>query len=238
MSLPKIIAPEYEVKLFSVKQPVRFRPYLVKEEKLLLMAQNGNDPKEIENAVRQIARNCTFDKINADTLPSFDLEYLFLQLRGKSVNNIIELRLVCQNPVASTTEQKTCGALIQKDIDIDDIKLTVPDGHTDLIALSDSITVQMKYPTATVESDQLLELLPHCIKLVMQKVISDATAVYEVTNVEEAKEFVDNLTVAQVDKLRVFFDTMPHMEYTFTFQCNKCGYEEPITLKGLQDFFG
>src|SRR5579872_1444765 len=99
MSLPVIVTPDYECKLVSLPKPIKIRPYLVKEEKLLLMAQQGGDSTEIENAVKQIIRNCTNNMVNPDKLPTFDIEYLFLQLRAKSVNDIVETRFECQNMV-------------------------------------------------------------------------------------------------------------------------------------------
>ena len=252
MALPTIVAPEHEIKLVSIPKPVTFRPYLVKEEKLLLMAQAGEDQKEIEKAVKQIIRNCTNGAVNVDKLPPFDLEYLFLQLRAKSVNNVIESQFECQNLVQIVrgvrdgevsadgviSDKQRCGTLVPIVINIDDIKLVVPEGHTNRVMLTEEIGVIMKYPATGVVTEtnaDLVAILADSIESVFNK----DGEVWEVA-AEEPKavaEFVENLSVGQVDKLRPFFETMPKLSYTFTFKCPKCKYEEEVTLSGLMDFF-
>src|SRR5690349_19379076 len=133
--LPKLIAPEHEVKLFSLPKPVKFRPYLVKEEKLFLMAQQSDDPKDVENTVRQVIRNCTYDGVNVDTLPTFDLEYLFLQLRARSVSNKVEVAFICVNEA----DREPCKTRVPLTVSLDDVKLVVPDGHTNKFWLTDDI---------------------------------------------------------------------------------------------------
>lgn len=234
--LPVITTPTYEIKLFSQPRPIQFRPYLVKEEKLLLMAQHGEDRKEIEGAVRQLIRNCTFDKVNPDALPTFDVEYLFLQLRAKSVNNVIEVKFKCQNLV----NQQACDALVPVAINIDDIKLTVPPDHTNKIWLNDQIGVVLMYPTTTLPDAandvyDMTTILPACL----QQVFTKDGHTYEVQEQppEDVKQFIESLTLAQVEKIRTFFDTMPHLAYTFTFTCPRCQYTDEVTLRGLLDFF-
>lgn len=233
MSLPTLVVPTFPVKLFSEKQPIDVRPYLVKEEKLLMIAQQGEDPKEVEAAVRQIIKNCTDNKINLATLPSFDLEYLFLQLRAKSVNNVVNLRYRCTHKVG----EKPCGNIVPVDIDINDIKLTVPEGHTNKIMLSDELGVLLKYPTgdSLTEGQDVSSALP----LVLAQIFTKDGTVYEVSEAspEEITKFVESLTIPQIEKLKTFFDTMPHLEYSFEFACEKCGYKDTLVLRGLQDFF-
>lgn len=243
--IPKIAVPEFEVKLLSQKAPTKFRPYLVKEEKLLLMAQQSKDPKEIEGAVRSIIDACTFSKINPYTLPPFDLEYLFLQLRARSVNNVVEINFICQHDLTDTTTgtfTKKCGCPVPVSVNLDDIKLVVPEGHTNLFWLTDDIGVTLKYPTAEVYEKVLsggealiVELLPS----VLETIFTKSGEVTEIAAAEpnEVKEFVESLQLTQLDKVRVFFDTMPRLEHTVQFKCPKCSYEENITLTGLQDFF-
>lgn len=245
MSLPTLVAPEYTIKLFSQKQPIKYRPYLVKEEKLLLMAQQANDPKEIEAVVKQIVRNCTFDKIDVDALPTFDLEFLFLQLRARSVNSVIEVNFTCQNKLSETAlneKEDRCGAHVPVEIAIDDIQLTTPDGHTNTFWVSDDIGVTLRYPNASMlelfESDkpeQLLELLAWCLETVYTK----SGDVFEVKELPEAetRTFVESLTLNQVAVFQKFFETMPRLAHSFPFKCPKCGYEEQVTLSGLMDFF-
>ena len=147
MSLPQIVTPEYTLQLNSIKDPVRYRPYLVREEKIFLTAKESGDPKDIEMSIRQVLKNCTFGEIDIDALPSFDMEYLFLQLRGKSVNNIVTVKYQCQN-IVRTEDERTdaddtgrCGALNPVSVPLDDIKVVVPDGHTNIIAINDDITI-------------------------------------------------------------------------------------------------
>lgn len=238
--LPKIIAPEHDLKLFSLKKPIKFRPYLVKEEKLFLTAQQSGDTKDVENAVKQVAKNCTFDKVNIDALPSFDLEYLFLQLRARSVSNRVDVSFVCHNAVTSTTGEGECGATVPCPVNLDDVKLIIPEGHTDTFMLTDDIGVTMRYPTTDIltplgEDPDIISLLSACIATVFTK-DGDVTEVSEQPK-EQVLDFVGGLTLAQTDKLRAFFDTMPRLEYKLQFVCPKCGHTEEVTLSGLLDFF-
>lgn len=243
MALPNIVVQEHEVKLFSQPKPVRFRPYLVKEEKILLMAQQSNDPAEVSRAAKQVIENCTFGALNMTKLPTFDVEYMFIQLRAKSVNNIVTLNFECRNTVAeSKAPDGLCHHNVPVTIDLDAIKLTVPEGHTNRVWLTDDVGVILNYPSAELfeaytvkEEVDVVDLLAACLKTVFTK----DGEVHEVTEQtpEEVKTFVERLSLPQIEKLRVFFDTMPHLAHTFTFKCDQCGYEEEVTLSGLMDFF-
>lgn len=240
MSLPVIIAPEDLIKLWSIKKPVRIRPYLVGEEKLLLMAQQANDPKEVEKAVKQIIRRCTFDEVNPETLPSFDIEWLFLQLRARSVNNVIEGNFRCQNLTTVTNEvpvrPKPCGTPVKILIDIANIKMTVPEGHTNKIWLTDKIGITLKYPTAETGTG---EIFTDKLASFLDTVFTADGTVTEVSEEPPADvtRWVETLSLSQVGKIKTFFETMPRLFYTFNFLCPKCGYTEDITLQGLTDFF-
>lgn len=236
MALPKIAIPEYTVKLFSKKDPVKYRPYLVGEEKLLMMAMTGSDAKDVEAAVQQLIRECTFGAIDPTKLPSFDVEYLFLVLRSKSVNNVVDTKYRCLNKVTTDGIELECGGMVPVQINLDDIHLKVPEGHTDLVWLTDDMGIQMQYPVGAVDEQTDLEtLLPLCIKSVVTK----AGDVYELADQSKAEvdEFIKSLTMPMVNKLNVFFDTMPRLEHTFDFKCSTCGYSELVTLRGLMDFF-
>jgi hypothetical protein len=220
----------------------------VREEKIFLTAKESGDPKDIESAIRQVLKNCTFGDIDVDALPSFDLEYLFLQLRGKSVNNIVEIKYQCQNMLRTgderTDEDDTgrCGAI---SVPLDDIVITVPDAHTNIIKVNDDITIEFQYPTThmlqqvmsgkkeTVASST--EVLIACIKSIVEK---DGT-VHESrdSTPAELQEFVDSLTLQQLERVQAFFNTMPTITYDATFNCATCGYTEPLRFEGLQDFF-
>lgn len=236
--LPKVNAPIYDVKLLSLREPVKYRPYLVKEEKLLLMAQQSEDPKEVESAVAQIIRNCTFDKVNALTLPSFDMELLFLQLRARSVNNIIEVNFRCERE----HEGAKCGQSVKLDIAIDDIKLTIPEGHTNTLWLTDDLGVTMKYPTAALFDLYQQSTDPHLVEVLSKTLDTIFTKTGEVHEVKDANpgevtEFIESLNLHQVETIRGFFQSMPRLEHSVNFKCPKCKYEETIVLRGLQDFF-
>jgi hypothetical protein len=248
MSLPSLVIPTYEVKLLTVSKPVTFRPYLVKEEKILLIAQQSEDPKEVERAVKQIATNCTDGTVNVDKLASFDLEYLYLQLRAKSVNNVLDIQYECKNKRPETLppdlvhKDGLCHALVPITIKLDEIQVVVPEGHTNTIMLDDKIGVTLKYPTAdsyailSREGADVFDLLGSCL----ETVFTASGEVHEIaeSSPAELQAFVESLTVPQVDKIKRFFETMPSLSHTFTFACSKCGYTEEITLRGLQDFFG
>jgi hypothetical protein len=244
MSLPVLAIPEDTIDLWSVKTPVTIRPYLVGEEKLLLMAQQTENAEEVKKAVKQIIRRCTFDAVNPDTLPSFDIEWLFLQLRSRSVSNIIESNFRCQNPVlkaGTTTEtadapMEPCNNLVKVRIDINDIKMTVPEGHTNKIMLDDTLGITMKYPTADVPDTTDVTVL---LQAYLDTVFTAAGEVTEISQQTPADvmAWIDTLSLAHVQKIQQFFLTMPRLTHTFTFKCSKCGYSEDITLQGLMDFF-
>jgi hypothetical protein len=247
MSLPVIAIPEDTITLWSSpNKPTRIRPYLVGEEKLLLIAQQTEDPEEVKKAVKQIIRRCTFNGVNPDTLPSFDIEWLFLQLRSRSVSNIIESNFRCQNPVANEgtavggqpVEGLThpCGAAVKIRININDIKMTVPEGHTNKVMLTDTLGVTLKYPTSDVPDSTDITVL---LQTYLETVFTTDGTVTEVSEQSPADvaAWIDTLSLDMVKKIQNFFLTMPQLSYTFTFKCEKCGYTEDIVLRGLMDFF-
>lgn len=247
MSFPSVVTPVHHVKLYSIKEPVQFRPYLVKEEKILLMAQQGGDVKEVDAAVRQIITACTFDKVNVNALPTFDLEMMMLQLRARSVNNLIELHYECQNPVPSTASETgtgPCGAPVEIAFNVDEVKLTAIDGHTNKIMLSDDLGVIMDYPNVDLmqeleaaESDpaKMITVIAKCLKMVFTKAGDTHEAKDE--PVEAAEKFIGELQISQLAKIRAFFETMPRLTHTLKFECPTCKHSEDIVLSGLMDFF-
>jgi len=251
MSLPTLNVPTDTVKLYSQPKPTTVRPYLVGEEKILLMAQAAleQDPKskEVEKAVRDIINRCTFGAVGMDTLPVFDVTYLFLKLRAMSLNNVIESNFRCKAqvpvPVPPSQGEQTgdCNTLVKINIDINDIKLTVPPGHTNKVMLSKDLGVQLKYPTATVyEEAQKASDLSDVIKACLDKVYTPSGEVWEITqeSAKDVQDFIDQISLQNITDIRdKFFDTMPRLEYTFTFKCPKCGWTEDVTLRELEDFF-
>ncbi len=246
MSLPTLAIPEDTITLWSIKTPITIRPYLVGEEKLLLMAQQTENADEVKKAVKQVIQRCTFDAVNPNTLPSFDIEWLFLQLRSRSVSNIIESSFHCQNPVpnvgtavsgeAVEGETHPCGNLVKVRIDINDIKMTVPEGHSNKIMLTDTLGITLKYPTADVPDNMDITTM---LQSYLDTIFTAAGAVTEVSEqpADEVVAWIDKLSLAQVQKIQQFFLTMPRLTHTFVFKCEKCGYTEDVTLQGLMDFF-
>ena len=251
MALPKIVTPEYSIQLKSVMTPVRFRPYLVKEEKLFLTAKESNDPKEIERAILQVIKNCTFGEVDVDSLPTFDVEYLFLQLRAKSVNNNIELRYECRNTLRdksqreSETDDGRCHNTVTLKVDLNEIAITTDDAHASTVTLQSGLLVEMAYPSMKVvqsiqaldgaAADQVTKMLIASMKTITA---AEGTA-YEVRDYSDAErlEFVDGLPVEDLRSFEAFFTTMPAVRSEVPFHCDKCEHDETITLQGLTAFF-
>jgi hypothetical protein len=219
----------------------------VKEEKIFLTAKQSEDANEIANAVLQIIRNCTFGAIDVESLPAFDVEFLFLQLRAKSVNNVIEMNFECRNFVRelATSEQddRRCHSLVKVPINLDEIVVSTPDGHNKFIMLLNGLLLEMKYPSLALmetfvgqtEINAWIPFIAMCIRSITD---SEGT-VYEAKDYtqDELVEFVENMGVADLEEVQRFFATMPSVAHSVTFKCNKCNYEEAITLRGLETFF-
>ena len=233
MALPKIDKPLFEMAIPSQNRMVKFRPFLVKEEKILLMAQQSGSEKEIVLAIKQILQNCVADdKFDVDDLATFDLEYMFVKLRARSVNNVIKLSY------EDLEDQKTYDF----EVDLDDIDIIKNPEHTNKIKINDEVGIIMKYPSITLidsvpETDDPLVVVDHLIKSCIDK-IYDADNVYVAKEQppEELREFIDNLDVQTYDKIRQFFDTLPRMHYEIKYE-NSLGNERVIELNKLSDFF-
>jgi hypothetical protein len=242
--LPKIDVPIYNVELPLTKKKIRYRPFLVKEEKLLMMAMETDDFKGVMTTIKQVANNCILDDIDIDELPVTDIEFLFLQLRARSVGEVIELNYKCNNTVKDEDgAEKTCNHVVKLDLNIFDIKPTHNPNHTNKIELSKDLGIVMRYPTfESVEQiedvgdvEKVFSILTTCIDY-----IYDADNIYYSKDVtrEELTEFIDSMSRDQFDKVKVFFDTMPSLKKNVDFKCGKCGYSENIEVEGLQNFFG
>jgi len=233
MALPKIATPFHEMELPSTGETIKYRPFLVKEEKLLLMAMEGNSQVEIANVMKQIITNCTDNKVDVENLPMFDVEYLFLQLRIKSVDDIAEVMLSC----------KKCNETNKSKINLKDIKVNLPEEKQDFkLQLNSDIGIVMKYPTLSVMSDMkggeqentetIFKTIIKCIDY-----IYDEKQVYKNFTEEELNEFIDSLPQEQFKKISEFFENMPKLEHTVKFTCPKCKTKNSFKLTGLQDFF-
>jgi hypothetical protein len=241
--LPKLDIPIFETKLISSGKTIKFRPFLVKEQKLLLMVNQGDDIKEAITVVKQVLKNCIIDDTNVDDLPSFDLEWLFLNLRAKSVNEVVDLKYQCNNIVKDENgENKQCSSVEKFQIKLLDIKPTKGENHTNKIQLSEKLGVVMKYPTFEMiaklenksEDEILMDLLVNCIDYVY-----DEDNIYRTKDLpkEEIVEFIDSMQQKDLEKIQEFFETAPKLKHTINFGCKKCGYKEDIPVEGLQNFF-
>lgn len=243
MSLPSIVTPEYRTIIPSTKQEIIYRPFLVKQEKVLLTAQESDDPKDQILAVAKVLSECiTTEDISVGSLTAFDIEYLFLKLRSKSVGETITVKLGHQstsNP--SGTLENKCDFLTEVPINIDDIK--PPEVTVDKkIQLNDDIGVVLKFPTFhemvnTEQEDdasvaQIFDMLTKCVDYVYDK-----ENVYNEFTEDEVKEWIDTLNQSQFEKISTFFTDMPSLKHEVTWKCGGCGEEDTVEVEGLNNFF-
>ena len=237
MSLPKMQLPLYTLTVPSTKKEVRFRPFLVKEEKALLIAQQSEEPKVMVNTLKSIIVDCIQDPIDVDTLAMFDYEYLFTQIRSKSVGEIVDLVFLCDD-----CEDEKARAKVSMDITKFEVQFN--ESHTNKIQLTDNIGIIMKYPSLdTIDElenasegnvDAVFTVVSDCIEF-----IYDGEEVYptkEQTK-EEVLEFLNNLTQEQFTKIQEFFDTMPKMSQPIEYDCPVCNKHHKKVLEGLASFF-
>ena len=242
--LPKIDVPIYNVKLLSTGKSLRFRPFTVKEEKLFLMANEGEDLTTVVDTIKQILNNCLLDEFDIDSLPLFDIEHLFLNIRARSIGEVVNLKYKCNNDVLDeeTKEEKKCNNIVQIDLNVLDIQPKKQEGHTNKIEITEKLGVVMKYPNFETlkkfkdveEADSIIKMTVSCIEYVY-----DADKIYYAkdTTEEELVEFVESMQSKDLEKIKTFFDTMPKVKKDVDFKCDKCGHEEKIEVEGIQNFF-
>ena len=233
MALPKLKYPIFELEVPSTKKSYKFRPFLVAEEKILLMAQQSGDLKEIILGLKQVIGNCCQDsEFDSDTLATFDIEYLFLKLRSRSVSNTAKVYL---------TDNED-GKEYSFDIDLDSVTMMTYPGHSAKVKLNDDITLVMKYPTTQmidaiatmqVETKAFFEVMKYCIEFVME---GDKISVFADAPEEERDEFVQSIDISTFTKITQFFETMPKMHYAIDYK-NSLGHDRKAVLKNLNDFF-
>ena len=240
MPLPKITTAEYELKIPSTGKTIKYRPFLVKEEKILILSLESQDQKQITNAVKQVLKECVLTKgVKIDQLASFDIEYLFLNVRSKSVGETIDLVVTCGDD--GKTE-------VPVQVAIDDIKISKSDEHSPDIELSDGYTVRMKYPSLQQFIDnnfgdddgkdvveKSFEMIASTIDMVYND--EEMFSAAECTK-KELKEWVESLTSSQFQKIEKFFETMPKLSHTVKVINPNTKVESEIVLEGLQNFFG
>lgn len=233
MALPRIDKPLFKMMMPSKQKEVTSRPFLVKEEKILLMAQMSGTEKDIILAIKQILQNCIQDEwFDADDLTTFDLEYMFLKLRARSVNNIVKL----------SYEDLEDGKRYDFDVDLDKIELTNNDKHTNKIAITDDIGIIMRYPT--VDDVQSVSPELNYIEMLEELVYKCVDKIYDNENVypasqelpEELRAFLEGLDVNTYQKIREFFETLPKLTHRITYT-NSLNNERFVELRNLKDFF-
>lgn len=240
MALPKIDVPVYDLELPLSKKRIKYRPFLVKEQKNLLMAMESDDNVAIQSNIKQVLQNCTITKkIDVDKLPLIDIEYYFLQLRARSVGEIVSNRYRCNNVV----NDKECGNIMETDINLLDIKVE-GDIDGEPIQITDKISVKMKYPDFSVIkkigaksslTDASFDMIANSIDYIFD---GEQMHYAKESTHEELLEFLESLNQQQFSKLEEFFDNLPKIRKTIDLKCSRCGFEHSIKAEGLEDFFG
>ena len=236
MALPKLTTPTYELEVPSTDEKLKYRPFLVKEEKILLLAMETEKNEDIVRAVKDIVTECTFNTIDFSNIPMFDTEYVFLQIRSKSVGEVSKLRLLCPD------DQKT---YIDTEVNLTDVKVQVEDGHTNKIELENDMGIIMTYPTidtfignniTAVTADNMLDIVGSCVLQIYEE---KGEKVYEAKDQtqKELTEFIESMNTAQFKQIQKFYDTMPKLKHEIKVKNPKTKKESKVTLVGLNDFF-
>lgn len=238
MALPSLAVPEYEMIIPSTSETVLYRPFLVKEEKILYIAMESNDEKETTRAIMNLLKSCIITDFNINELTTYDLEYMFLNIRAKSVNDIIKIGL---KHSFSSTE---CTGITNVEIPLEDVKILYNEKHNNTIVLDKKtkLGIELRDPCANDLSkfssedndfNNMLEMIAICVKTVF-----DETEVYTNFSIDELKNnILGNLSHAQLEEIMEFFNTLPKLSYTLEFTCKKCNETEEATIEGLNNFF-
>ena len=236
MALPKLTTPTYELEIPSTDEKIKYRPFLVKEEKILMMALESKSSGDITQAVKDIVSECTFNKVNIDLMPMFDVEYIFLNIRSKSVGEVSKLRILCPD------DKKTYAEL---ELDLNEVNVQVGEDHTNKIELGNGMGMIMKYPSIDsfkdsgirdINASNMLEVISTCILQIYE---DEGKKVYNSKDQtqKELTDFIEQLNTKQFKDVQKFFDTMPKLKHEITVKNPKTKVESKITLSGLNDFF-
>ena len=238
MALPKLNVPVYETILPSTEKVIKYRPFLVKEEKLLLTAQESGEDAVLP-AVKQIIKNCIQEEIDVDTMPIFDIEYLFLRLRAKSIGEEVTLGLKPWGCPQNNGE--LCKYTTEVTINLEEIECKKDKKHSSKIMLDDKIGIMMKYPDISQigikgsEIEMGMKVIKSCIKMIFTE---EETHEKDSFTDKELDEFIDSLNSKQMEKINNFFETMPTIKHTAKYTCKTCDEEKETIIQGLQSFFG
>ena len=237
MALPKLNTPTYELEVPSTDDKIKYRPFLVKEEKILLMAMESGKSEDIIQAVKDIVSECTFGKLDVSNLPMFDIEYVFLNIRAKSVGEVSKLKILCPD------DKKTYA---ETEVNLTEVQVHVDENHTNKIELTDDMGMIMTYPTIdlyaetgiqNVNASNMLDVISVCILQIYEK---NGEKVYQAKDQtkKELIEFVEQLNTKQFKQLQKFFDTMPKLKHIVKVKNPKTKKSGEVVLTGLNDFFG
>ena len=235
MALPKLTTPEYEMELPSTGETIKYRPFLVKEQKLLLMAQESNNNKQIASAMGKLVSDCTFEKVNAKRNPMFDIEYVFLKVRSKSVGESVELTLTCPD------DEKT---KVQHKVNLEEIVVQIKDEHTNQIHLTDDIKINFRYPLMSdmtsmpdtmTQTQTIFHFLTNCIES-----IEDGDVVHNKVDItkKELDDFIDSFTGEQFENVTNFFESMPKLRHVVEVTNPNTKVKSEVVLEGLESFLG
>ena len=236
MALPKLNTPTYELEVPSTDEKIKYRPFLVKEEKILLMAMESKDNAQIINAVKDIVSSCTFEKLNVATMPMFDMEFIFLNIRAKSVGEVSKLKILCPD------DKKTYASV---ELDLTKVEVQVGDDHSNKIELTDDMGMIMTYPTIdsflesgieTVNANNMLDIIGSCVLQIYEQKGEKVYQAKDQTK-KELTEFIESMNSGQFKKLQSFFDTMPKLTHTIQVKNPKTKKTSDVKLTGLNDFF-
>jgi len=236
MALPKLTTPTYELEIPSTDEKISYRPFLVKEEKILLMAMESGKNEDIVNAVKQIVSECTFNKLKLGNLPMFDVEYIFLNIRAKSIGEVSKLKVLCPD------DKKTYADV---EVNLEEVQVQVSDDHTNKIELTDSMGMIMTYPTIdsfmesgiqNVTASNMTDIISACILQIYE---NKGEKVYDAKDQtkKELTEFVEQMNTSQFKQVQKFFDTMPRLKHEIKVKNPKTKKINDVTLTGLNDFF-
>ena len=237
MALPKLTTPTYELEIPSTDEKIKYRPFLVKEEKILMMAMESKSTVDITQAVKDIVKECTFNKVDISNMPMFDVEYIFLQIRSKSVGEVSKLKLLCPD------DKKTYADV---ELDLNEVKVQVGEDHTNKIELDNGMGMIMTYPTIDsfrdsgirdINANNMLEVISNCILQIYEEEGKKTYDPKDQTK-KELTEFIEQLNTKQFKLVQKFFETMPKLKHEITVKNPKTKKESKITLTGLNDFFG
>ena len=234
MALPKLSNITYELELPSTGESIKYRPFLVKEQKTLMIAQESDDNKAIENAFASIISDCTFGELDAYNLPMFDVEYVFLQMRGRSVGEKIKLTVLCPD------DEKT---KVNVEIDLKDVNIQVKEEHTNIVQVTDDVHIVMRYPTLkdmagynnTGQIDSIFDMIRRCVHE-----IHDGETVHNRVDIsnKELDEFVESMSAQNFESLSAFFETMPKLIHEIEVKNPKTKKKNKLPIEGLLRFFG